>query len=221
MKVVMASPFAKLKVSTNAIAGSGGISPDGQTVQILIDIGADSSVTVATYLQCLELFNREFEKGLHAARAETVDETIEIRILAAPVSSTLIRQLIMGGAARIEILRSRDWIPFSETPQYIAEDFDQTILSEWLRTDRIFSLSHEGINYVPTYAFDSGTQLPLAGLEAVVTVLKTQNDGWEMAFWFASPNNFLGGRRPKDLLLSDPECVLAAAFEEVSKVMHG
>lgn len=221
MKVVMASPFAKLKVSTNAIAGSGGISPDGQTIQISIDIGADSSVTVATYLECLEIFNREFEKGLHAARAETVDETVEIRSPAAPVSSAFIRQLIMGGAARIAILRSGDWMPFSETPQHVAEDVDQSILSEWLGADRIFSLSHEGINYVPTYAFDSCTRLPLAGLDAVVALLKTQNDGWKMAFWFASPNNFLGGRRPKDLLLSDPGCVLAAAFEEVSKVMHG
>jgi hypothetical protein len=45
-------------------------------------------------------------------------------------------------------------------------------------------------------------------------------DGWAMAFWFASPNTFLGGKRPKEVLSANPLGVLSAAKEEVSGVVH-
>ncbi len=218
----MASPFAILTVHKNTIEDSGGTSPGGQPLQILIDISADSSLTVATYLRCLELFNREFEKGLHAARAEMVEEISEAQVLSPPDSSTFLRQLRMKGNAKAEIIRSGDLIPFAENSQHVAEDLDERNLRDWLRTDRIFVLSYEGINYIPAYAFDDATHQPLVCLQAVISVLKAQNDGWGMAFWFASPNNFLGGRRPKDLLQIAPERVLVAALEEVDgEVMHG
>jgi hypothetical protein len=218
----MASPFAKLTVHKDPIIDSGGISPGGQPIQISIDISADSSSTVATYLRCLELFNRQFEKGLHAAKAEMAEETLEGRVPSTPVSLTFLRQVITEGNAKAEIIRSGDLIPLTETSQHAAEGFDDKNLREWLQTGRIFALSHEGINYIPAYAFDNATRQPLVCLEAVVAVLKTQNDGWGMAFWFASPNNFLGGRPPKDLLLSHPGRVLVAALEEAGgDVMHG
>jgi len=81
----MASPFARLTVHKNSIEDSGGTLPGGQSLQILIDISADSSLTVVTYLRCLELFNREFEKGLHAAKAEMVEEISEVQVLSPPV----------------------------------------------------------------------------------------------------------------------------------------
>ncbi|MDR6605914.1 hypothetical protein [Pseudomonas synxantha] len=42
-----------------------------------------------------------------------------------------------------------------------------------------------------------------------------------MAFWFATPNTFLGGKRPKELLSANPLGVLSVAKEEVSRVVHG
>ncbi len=42
-----------------------------------------------------------------------------------------------------------------------------------------------------------------------------------MAFWFASPNTFLGGKRPQDVLSANPLSVLSASKEEVSAVVHG
>lgn len=98
--------------------------------------------------------------------------------------------------------------------------FDEPRLREWLRTGRIFALSHEGISYVPVYAFDSESRHPIAGLEPVVAVLKTQNDGWGMAYWFATPNNLLSCI-PSKALVSAPERLLAAALGEVAEQMFG
>jgi hypothetical protein len=136
-------------------------------------------------------------------------------------SSTFLRLVIMESNAKAEIIRGGDLIPFAENSQHDAEGLDEKNLHEWLRTGRIFALSYGGMNYIPAYAFDDATHQPFACLEAVVAVLKTQNDGWGMAFWFTSPNNFLGGKPPKDLLLFAPERVLVAALEELGEVMHG
>lgn len=46
-------------------------------------------------------------------------------------------------------------------------------------------------------------------------------DGWGVSFWFISPNGWLGGKHPQDLLSTEPSLVVSAAHEEVTGVMHG
>lgn len=150
-----------------------------------------------------------------------VPKMIDDRSPAAPVSSVSSRLVAIEKNAKIQILRSGDWISLPQASQSVVIGLDERTLQEWVRTDRVFALSHEGNIFVPVYGFDSTTHNPLAGLEAVVAVLKTHNNAWDMAYWFASPNNFLGGSPPKALLASAPERLLSAAFEEVGGVMHG
>ncbi|WP_456849297.1 hypothetical protein [Bradyrhizobium sp. USDA 4504] len=42
-----------------------------------------------------------------------------------------------------------------------------------------------------------------------------------LAYWFASVNSFLRGKRPQDLLISDPGRVVAAAEHDVIGLLHG
>jgi uncharacterized protein (DUF2384 family) len=45
-----------------------------------------------------------------------------------------------------------------------------------------------------------------------LAALRTRLSGeWQMALWFTTPSPWLDGRRPVDLLHSDPEAVLRAA----------
>lgn len=44
---------------------------------------------------------------------------------------------------------------------------------------------------------------------------------WGLACWLSGVNGFLGGRRPVDLLATDPELVLSAARDEMAGVQHG
>ena len=55
----------------------------------------------------------------------------------------------------------------------------------------------------------------------VIGILAGHKDGWGMAYWFQSVNGFLGGKRPQDLLATDPDRVIAAARDEVQGVLHG
>jgi hypothetical protein len=60
--------------------------------------------------------------------------------------------------------------------------------------------------------------------KALAEVLKTFGEtksGWDVAFWFAGLNSFLGDQRPQDLSATRPELVIAAAQDEVDGVQHG
>ena len=85
---------------------------------------------------------------------------------------------------------------------------------------RIFSVEHEGHVFYPDYAFLTGGNGNLIlGLQDILTVLHTERNGWDMAFWFRSPNTFLGGKRPEDLLDRNLENVVFAAQQEISSLM--
>jgi hypothetical protein len=45
--------------------------------------------------------------------------------------------------------------------------------------------------------------------------------GLSIGFWFDGLNSFLDDRRPKDLLASKPEMVIAAARDEMEGLRHG
>ena len=62
---------------------------------------------------------------------------------------------------------------------------------------------------------------PAKGLVRVLKVFRGNKDDWGLAYWFASANSFLGGKRPQDLLISKPDRVVAAAEDEVAGVLHG
>lgn len=86
----------------------------------------------------------------------------------------------------------------------------------------IFSVEYQGLAYYPDYAFlDNEDAILIAGLAEVITVLRPSRDGWGMAFWFRSPNNFLGGQRPEDVLHQAPQAVFSAACVEIDDFMPG
>lgn len=81
---------------------------------------------------------------------------------------------------------------------------------------------HRGVDYFPSYALDPSTGYrPAEGLARVLGVFRGRKDDWGLAYWFASVNSFLGGKRPQDLLIDQPDRVFAAADDEVAGMRHG
>lgn len=126
--------------------------------------------------------------------------------------------------AKAEVLASGHFL----TPDNLSSrlNLDASALTVWLAQAeaqlRIFSVEYEGQIYYPSYAFSTGDQGDLIrGLLDVLTVLHSEKSGWDMAFWFRSPNTFLGGKRPEDVLSQNLEDLLFAAQEEVSSFMPG
>ncbi|MHC8350962.1 hypothetical protein ACYZT7_16890 [Pseudomonas sp. RT4P38] len=130
----------------------------------------------------------------------------------------------MDALARAQILTCGDFLLVQDLAIHLGIDFEllSLALMRWETDHRIFSINHDGCRYFPVYAFPSqGGASPIPGLRDVISVLCPMKDGWGVSFWFISPNGWLGGKRPQDLLSTEPDRVISAAHEEASGVMHG
>jgi hypothetical protein len=130
----------------------------------------------------------------------------------------------MDAEARSAILKSADWLTATQFFELagLSERNADAQFGQWKREGRIFALHRDGRDYYPAYALDpeSGYR-PVAGLVSILKRFKGEMVEWDIAIWFVSVNSFLGGKMPKDLLLSAPNDVLAAAKDELAGILHG
>ena len=142
----------------------------------------------------------------------------------APASPRLLREAAMLVAARKAVLASGDWLSATELASLagFSPRNPSAQPNKWKRQGQIFAIHHKGIDYFPGFGLDPDRGFrPLKALADVIGILAGHKDGWGMAYWFQSVNGFLGGKRPQDLLATDPDRVIAAARDEVQGVLHG
>ena len=84
------------------------------------------------------------------------------------------------------------------------------LANRWKQEGRIFSVTQQATTLYPAFQFDhEGKPHPV--IARVLEALGSQSSEWQLALWFLSSNGWLHGRRPVDLLDTDPEAVAEAA----------
>jgi hypothetical protein len=83
------------------------------------------------------------------------------------------------------------------------------LASRWAQEKKIFAVKYEGQLWYPRFQFQDGEPLPTIG--QVIQAYPGYANGWDYAYFFATPNANVGGRKPLELLKSDPERVLSLA----------
>jgi hypothetical protein len=93
------------------------------------------------------------------------------------------------------------------------------IPSRWRSQGRAYAVDRRGQLLFPRYQFDRQFE----PLPAQAEVLRTLAGLTPMAIasWFESPSSALGARRPRELLGSEPQRVIAAAADHIQGPLHG
>lgn len=134
------------------------------------------------------------------------------------------REREMVELARAHILACGDFLQVQDLADYLGIHVEvlSPAIQEWEADQRIFSIVYESCRFFPAYAFppQSGAS-PIPALRDVLSMLRPMKDGWGVSFWFISPNGWLGGKRPRDLLSTEPSLVISAARDEAVGVVHG
>lgn len=192
--------------------------------RLVVDVNGLTEELTDAFFEGIELMGQAFSAQLKRMPEDNIAGLVSVLIPAKPARPTLLREAKMLAKGKTRILQSGDWL----TAQEVAEVAGFKTVnasaqpSKWKRSDRIFALRHEGIDYFPVYGLDPSTGYrPLKALGPIIQVLKSQKDDWGLAFWFGSSNSYLGGRLPKDVLQADPTSVLEAARNEVCGPLHG
>jgi hypothetical protein len=88
-----------------------------------------------------------------------------------------------------------------------------SLANRWKQEGKIFAVPHQGVVFFPAFQFDEEGQ-PLRAVASILATVGRQSEGWELALWFLASNGWLDGRRPVDLLKSEPQGVAEAAQRE-------
>lgn len=134
-----------------------------------------------------------------------------------PVYERLLRR---GASA---VLNGTEWLTSAEVdalaPGASQRSNAHARANRMLAERRVFAIEHGGRKRYPRYAFDAlGTPYPV-----VREVLLAFGDAapLRVASWFESASVALDGRRPRELVDSDPAAVVRAAQEHVQGPVHG
>lgn len=93
------------------------------------------------------------------------------------------------------------------------------LASRLLKEGRVFAIERGGHNEFPSYAFDSQGN-PIPAMREVLGILAGYSP-FRLTSWFESTSSQLGGRRPREVLATDPESVIAAARAHLTGPVHG
>ena len=155
---------------------------------------------------------------------QTLDKIVEALVPQVPPAPHLVIEARMRGEARKAAFEAGDWVTAAEISEMAGFNSSNASAQphRWKKDGRIFAVRRNGTDYYPGYALDPGSGYrPVKGLRPILETLGDSKDDWGLAIWFASANSFLGGRAPKDLLLTQSDHVLAAAQDEAAGVLHG
>lgn len=160
---------------------------------------------------------------LDVRRTEKWNAVVEALTPDLELSPTKLREAKMMSAARSTVLESGDFAPASAIAELGAFSVKNPSSqpNRWKQGRQIFAVTNKGIDLYPLYALSSKDGVrPLPVIAEILHVLEART-GWEIAFWFASVNSYLGGRAPKEVLANQPEAVLKAAMTEATGLQHG
>ncbi|MBV8048130.1 MAG: hypothetical protein JO171_13300 [Paludibacterium sp.] len=159
-----------------------------------------------------------------AHQSQQIEAVIRALVKPVPTPTHMLTQARMRASAINATFADGDWLTASELSQVAGFSMKNPSAqpNKWKRARQIFAVKHEGIDYFPGYALDDDNGYrPLPVIRDVLAKFGETKSDWLLAFWFSSTNGFLGGQRPKDLLKSAPEKVIAAAEDEAMGITHG
>jgi hypothetical protein len=195
----------------------------GDQKQVIRDEDIDPTTAAAT-VSVLKQVAQMIPTLLEKRRAQKWDALVEALTPDVALSPTKVIEAEMKSAAMTKILESPDYVTAADIARlgHFSAKNPSSQPNRWKRMAQIFAIHHRGSDYYPLYALDSADGYrprPIVG--DVLRLFAGSKDSWGLAFWFGSVNSYLNGRRPQDVLSSDPEGLLYAARAEAEGLQHG
>lgn len=189
---------------------------------VLVTFECESEARAARLGEAANLVLKFVDDALLDLTSEQLQIVVNTLVPRAPPSPARLIEAKMLANARKAVLESGDWMTAAQLAQVagLSPTNPSTQPNKWKQARKIFAISHQGLDYFPSYGLD-GEGRPLKGLALVLDAFGKHKDGWGLAYWFSSVNSFLGGKRPQDVLAVDPGLVVAAAKDEIEGVLHG
>ncbi len=145
-------------------------------------------------------------------RREAVrDQLVNLLVGDVALTSVDMKRARLEAQALRAIRQSTEWLTAAEVGDLadLGPANPIATVGRWKQQGRIFALRQGGKDHYPRYALGPDFH-PLPVVKEILAVL-TGYDPELLAGWFDSTSRLLGGKRPRELVASEPAKVLAAA----------
>lgn len=195
---------------------------NGQVIALVLE--HSSEFEVLALKRALDQLVQLLDKSIAVQNEKTLTSLVETLVPRIPPPPALVKEAAMIARAQRTVLDGADWLTAKQLAEMagMSDRNPSAQPNKWKRDGAIFAITLNGNDYYPGYALDRDRGFkPLGSLKKVINEFGGTKSGWGLAYWFQSVNSFLGGKRPMDLLVSDPDKVIAAATDEMEGVAHG
>lgn len=153
-------------------------------------------------------------------RAVARDQLVDLLVGDVALTPVDMKRARLEAKALRAIRRSTEWLTAAEIADLADLGPANPIgtVSRWKQQGRIFALRQGGKDYYPKYALGPDFH-PLPVIKEILAVLAGYAPEL-LAGWFESTSRFLGGRRPRELVATDPAKVLASARNMIEVQEH-
>ena len=95
----------------------------------------------------------------------------------------------------------------------MRSDWEQpiSVLAKWIVSRTMITIDWHSEILIPVFQIDFHSRGIRTGCREIVAELRDVMDDWEMASWFATPNPWIGGVPPVDMLGASWQSVVDAA----------
>jgi len=151
---------------------------------------------------------------------EQEEKLVELFLADIPMRSVDTRRALMKAAALERVYMNAEWLTAEQIGRLggHGEANPAAAAHRWKTKHQIFALTRKGRDYFAAYQFDDNYR-PLPVVARVIDRLEGFSST-RLATWFDSPNSFLGGKRPRELLVSKPDLAVASAAHTHESESH-
>lgn len=215
------SPLPRIVVGTGSeISAYLQQSPARRTLAITFGDERELAATEEVYRRIGEVL----PQLIRSRRKEKLARVAEALLPDVAPSRAALVQARMQAEAKAHILEGGDYVRTADIAKLAgySDNNPSAQPSKWKREGTIFTVEHNGADYFPLFALNPDKSYkPYPALAQVLRILRGVWSSWGVAFWFAGLNGFLDGRRPQDVLASEPGSVIAAATDAMEGLQHG
>jgi hypothetical protein len=210
------------------------VSPLGSTTQaITSDIGRFVMALDATRAAATMLIDKiqtadftpaakvEMTRQVRLSVSEQEGLVLQGLVDASPVTLLTDSRAELEAKAVQAVLNGTTWLTAQRVGERQNPDAtnQHAVTSRWKREGKIFSIERAGQTLYPKYAFDELGN-PIPEVAQILEIFKGYRP-FRIASWFESTNSMLRGKRPREVLATNPQAVIEAAKDHVVGAVHG
>jgi hypothetical protein len=189
-----------------------GLAPGvGRSEQLVVAVAADDKTEAAALIDLITA-----AKSVLGREHSTLQRVLQALLPAKSYTNSspaVLEQVQRNAEARAELADEFGLLSSTEVAKLAGSTARNraATANRWVNQRKVFTVEADGAQRFPGFQFgDSGRPLPV--IAEVLEAVGGRLTGWELALWFTSSSDWLGGElRPVDVLDSDPELVVRAA----------